>query len=93
MRGRVERVRAFIAAQPDFELAAQPEANILCFRTREGSDKDQLELRKKLLARGGFDITSTLYRGRRWLCLVFMPSDTGLSYVQALIEEIRKIRG
>lgn len=67
-----------IAATPGFRVAASPQANIVCFRweraggTATDDDADLLDLRRTLLAEGDFYLSSTLYRGQRWLRLVFM---------------------
>jgi L-2,4-diaminobutyrate decarboxylase len=70
------------------ETPVAPESNILCFRV-PGSDAHQLELRKRILAEGNFYITSTQFRNKRYLRLVFMNPDTTLDEVKQLIEQIR----
>jgi L-2,4-diaminobutyrate decarboxylase len=72
------------------EVPVAPESNILCFRL-PGSDAHQLELRKRILAAGDFYITSTLFRGRRYLRLVFMNPDTTLDQVRQLIERLLEL--
>lgn len=83
-------VAELIADQPGFELAIRPETNIVCFRI-DGDDHSQLEIRRRLLERGDFYISSTLYRGRRWLRLVFMNPRTGLEDIRRLLDEIEEI--
>jgi L-2,4-diaminobutyrate decarboxylase len=72
------------------ETPVAPESNILCFRV-PGSDARQLELRKRILAQGGFYITSTQFQGRRWLRLVFMNPDTTLDDVERLMAQIQRL--
>jgi len=94
VEGLVQRAREaadLIRQRAGFELAIQPETNILCFRI-SGDDHTQLEIRRQLLERGNFYISSTLYRGRRWLRLVFMNPATSLNDIQQLLDEIIDIR-
>lgn len=88
--GMAHQAADYIDAQDDFEVAITPETNILCFRT--GDDDDlQLEIRRRLLEKGNFLISTTLYRGHRWLRLVFMNPVVTLDDVKDLITEIRQI--
>ena len=77
-----------IAAQPDFECAAAPQSNILCFR-QKADDERQMALRARILAEGGFYLSTAVHGGRRWLRLVFMNPDTGLAEVRRLLERLR----
>ena len=74
------------------EVPVVPESNILCFRL-PGSDEHQLWLRKRLLARGDFYLTSTELRGKRYLRLVFMNPDTTLDDVERLMSQILRLQG
>jgi L-2,4-diaminobutyrate decarboxylase len=74
--------------QPDFECAAAPQSNILCFR-QKGDDERQMALRARILAEGGFYLSTAVHGGRRWLRLVFMNPDTGLAEVRRLLERLR----
>lgn len=94
VEGRVElaqRAASLMEDQADFEVAVAPEINILCFRYAEKNDAFQLDIRKQLLKRGIYYITTTDYRGRRWLRLVLMNPDTTLDHISGLIDEIREI--
>ena len=82
---------AMIAEQKDFELAVTPETNIVCFRAGD-DDAEQLEVRKRLVQAGNYYISTTGYRGCRWLRLVFMNPATGRDDISGLLEEIRAIR-
>jgi L-2,4-diaminobutyrate decarboxylase len=77
-----------IAAQPDFECAAEPQSNILCFRLK-ADDERQMALRARLLAEGSFYPSTAMHAGRRWLRLVFMNPDTGLAEVRRLLDRLR----
>ncbi len=81
---------AWIAAQPGLELAVEPPFNILCFRVA-GSDQRQLDLRKRLLDRGDFYITTTTFRGRRWLRLTLMNPATDLADIRGLVAEVMEL--
>jgi L-2,4-diaminobutyrate decarboxylase len=83
---------AHIAAQPGLELAIEPPFNILCFRV-DGPDQLQLDLRKRLLDLGDFYITSTNFRGRRWLRLALMNPATELGDIWLLVAEIQNLAG
>jgi len=94
VEGLVERAQEaadLIRQRAEFELAIQPETNILCFRIH-GDDHSQLEIRRQLLERGDFYISSTLYKGQRWLRLVFMNPATRLDDIRRLLDEIVTIR-
>lgn len=79
-----------IRSQPGFEVAVEPESNIVCFRV-QGSDELQLELRRRLLADGRNYITTTGFRGRRWLRITAMNPLTTLEDVARLLEELRAL--
>lgn len=78
---------AYLKALGTVEVPVAPESNILCFRL-PGSDAFQLEVRKRLLARGDFYLTSTLFQGKRYLRLVFMNPDTTLDDIKRLTEQV-----
>ncbi|BDG09531.1 pyridoxal phosphate-dependent decarboxylase family protein [Anaeromyxobacter paludicola] len=83
---------ALLARTPGFEVAVAPESNIVCFRVA-GSDERQLELRRRLLAQGRHYVSSTLFRGRRWLRLALMNPATRLEDVAAMADELRALLG
>jgi len=80
-----------IAEDAALELAVMPETNIVCFRL-PGDDELQLTLRKRLLERGDYYISSTMYKGKRWLRLVFMTPETTLEDVRNMLETIKALR-
>lgn len=80
----------YIKQQPDFECAVRPQSNIVCFR-KMGSDQKQLQIRDAMLAQGHFYLTSTSFRGKRYLRLTLMNPNTTLEDMQRLIDMIRNI--
>jgi L-2,4-diaminobutyrate decarboxylase len=82
-------IAGLIRRQPGYELAVEPESNIVCFRL-EGSDELQLELRRRLLERGRHYLSATGFRGRRWLRIVVMNPATTLEDIERLLGELRE---
>jgi L-2,4-diaminobutyrate decarboxylase len=80
---------AYLLKQPDIECPVSPQSNILCFRVR-GSDQDQLAHRDRLIASGEFHLSTTLFKGRRYLRIVFMSPQTTLQDVKALVAALRR---
>jgi L-2,4-diaminobutyrate decarboxylase len=79
----------FISSRPGLELAVAPEFNILCFRTH-GSDEEQLEIRRRILERGEYFISTTEFRGSRWLRLSLMNPETGMEDIVSLMNEVEE---
>lgn len=84
------RAHALIRSRDGFSCPVEPESNILCFRYG-GSDAMQMELRNRLIVEGDFHISTTEFRGSRYLRLVFMNPDTDESVVEALLERIEAL--
>jgi len=80
----------FIKEQEDFECPVYPQSNILCFRIN-GTDETQLKIRNKLVNEGSFYLTSTEFRGKRFLRMVFMSPNTKIQDLHKLIDKIREI--
>jgi L-2,4-diaminobutyrate decarboxylase len=81
----------FIRELPDFECAAEPQSNILCFRYRD-SDEFQLKVRDQLLAEGSFHLSTATCGPKRFLRAVFTTPHTKMCHVEHLIDRIRAIR-
>jgi L-2,4-diaminobutyrate decarboxylase len=81
---------AYLEAQPDFECAVKPQANILCFRV-QGSDEWQLSLRDQLICEGDFYISTSDFKGKRYLRLSFMNPETTVEDVKRLVTAIRRL--
>ena len=84
------RAYAYIESQPEFECAAAPQSNILCFRVR-GSDQLQLEVRNQLIAQGTFYLSTTEFAGRRYLRAVINHPHTSLQDIKKLVQHIRDL--
>jgi L-2,4-diaminobutyrate decarboxylase len=81
--------------QADFELAYEPECNIVCFRyvAPNGADCSPLNatIRVNLIEQGGFYIVQTQLKGETWLRVALMnPLTTGKD-LDALLRAIRAI--
>lgn len=78
----------------DFELAHEPESNILCFRHVKSDVKDlnayQKNLRQKILSDASFYIVQTELNGELFLrCTIINPLTT-IDHLKSLMEAIRK---
>jgi L-2,4-diaminobutyrate decarboxylase len=80
-----------VANQPDFEIAVQPEFNILCLRLTKGQQTCSLELRKRLLARGRYYTTYVEFLGQSWIRLTLMQAETNMDDIRGLLDEIRLV--
>jgi L-2,4-diaminobutyrate decarboxylase len=81
----------------DFETAAEPESNIICFRYLKAGESDvdglQRRIRRALLERGRFYIVQTELAGRMWLRCTLINPRTTVSDLDALMDEIRTVAG
>lgn len=92
----MERTTEFVdmlRATPDFELALEPEANIVCFRhlPKDGADLDahQVRIREALRAEGGFYVVQTrLPKGVFLRTTIIQPATTKQD-LAALLDAIR----
>ena len=77
----------------DFELALEPECNIVCFRhdCPEGEDRDahQERIRGIVNASGAFYVVQTKLRGATWLRCALMNSATERSDLLAMLAALR----
>jgi len=85
-------VASRLRREAGWEVAVEPESNIVCFRLA-GSDARVLEIRRQLLAAGRHYLSSTEFRGRRWLRLALMSPATTLDEIGALVAEVNAIAG
>lgn len=85
-----------VAAEPDFELAAAPQTNIVCFRHRpaglddEALDRHQARLRSAVVASGAFFLVQTTLRDRLYLRCTFISPHTTNTDIDALLESLRE---
>lgn len=88
---------ALLASQPDFELATEPQCNIVCFRYRPAAvagdaaalDALQAATRLAVIRRGRFYPVQTRLDGATWLRTTLMGPFTTLGDLRALLDEIR----
>jgi L-2,4-diaminobutyrate decarboxylase len=102
-RAYVERVFALgaafgarLAAAPDFELAAPPEANILVFRYRpdralEGAALDELQaaIRRRCVEHGRWYFLQTRLNGSLWLRTALMNPLAAAAELDGVLDAIR----
>jgi L-2,4-diaminobutyrate decarboxylase len=85
-----------IKARNNFELALEPECNIVNFRfVKEGKDLSELnkKIRQELLEDGEFYIVSTILNGQFYLRTSLMNPLSTLDDTNALLEKIEKLAG
>jgi L-2,4-diaminobutyrate decarboxylase len=80
-----------ISSNSVFELATQPDSNIVCFRIRNASNEQNSAIRKKILEDGKFYIVQTNLNGEVFLRISIMNPDTQLHDLELLLDEIVKV--
>jgi L-2,4-diaminobutyrate decarboxylase len=80
----------YLQSQPDFSCPVRPQSNILCFRVR-GVGDGHLALRDRLLARGEYFVSTTVFNGQRYLRLTLTNPASGLDEIKGLVQEIREL--
>lgn len=78
-----------LQANPDFDTALEPEANILCFRPKTARGQE-LQLRDELINEGEYHLSTTTFGGERWLRIVIMSPATTLQSIEGLIARLRR---
>lgn len=85
---------ALIEESPDFELAVQPEANIVCFRYlgdgSNGLDELQKRTRARILDSEDFYLVQADLQGKTFLRCTLINPLTGIEHLRALLELIRE---
>lgn len=87
-----ERLRA----RPPFELAIEPESNIVCFRLRPPSLADaevdalNAAIRRRVVGSGEFYFVQTVLRGRIWLRTALMNPFTSPADLDALLDAVER---
>ena len=86
-----------ISGSGDFQLAVEPQSNIVCFRylksdlSGEGLNRLQSEIRKQVLGRGLYYIVQTRLKGAAYLrCTIINPLTT-LEDLTGLLDHIRAL--
>ncbi|WP_435356494.1 pyridoxal phosphate-dependent decarboxylase family protein [Emticicia sp. SJ17W-69] len=86
---------AMVKSRPNFELAVEPESNIVCFRLNNHFSKDLNELnsaiRKQLLEDGKFYIVQTSLKENIYLRVSLMNPLTTETDLNALLDEVENI--
>ncbi|MCB9284897.1 MAG: pyridoxal-dependent decarboxylase [Lewinellaceae bacterium] len=79
-----------IRQRPDWELAVEPQCNIVCFRYlgKSGEDLNALNarLRKALVEDGRFYIVQTVLRGKTWLRVTLVHPGTREEDLERLLD-------
>ncbi len=87
------RFAEMLRAEPDFELATEPESNIVCFRyLPEGvthPDALQAAIRKRLISDGSFYIVQTQLRTGLHLRTTIINPYTEEGHLRGLLEAVR----
>ena len=92
--GLAKNMVAQLRGRPDFDLAVEPEANIVCFRyvgTEEDAqqlDRLNAQIRARLVADGSFYIVQTTIRGRVYLRVSLMNPLTTPEHLTRLLDEV-----
>lgn len=87
---------ALIKSQKDFELALEPQSNIVCFRylqeglANEDLDKLQTTIREKIIKSGEFYFVQTKLYGKTYLRVSLMNPLTTIDNLSGLLELIRQ---
>ncbi len=87
-----ERLRA----RSPFEVAVEPESNIVCFRLRPPglpeAEVDALNaaIRLRLIGSGAFYLVQTVLRGRTWLRTALMNPFTRPEHLEALLAAVER---
>ena len=82
-----------ITSSNDFELAVEPESNIICFRYigDENSDEGQKKIREQILESEQYYIVQTNYKGKVYLrCTIINPLTT-IEDLSGLLEFVRRL--
>ena len=86
-----------IKQSTDFEIAAEPESNILCFRyinnkfSADETDKLQKQILEQILESGEFYFVQTVHKGIVYLRCTIMNPLTNEIHFNKLIKKIREI--
>ncbi|OGI01412.1 MAG: pyridoxal-dependent decarboxylase [Candidatus Melainabacteria bacterium GWF2_37_15] len=78
-----------IKNSPDFELAVEPQSNIICFRYLH---KDSSDIKKEILTKGSFYLVQTKLKDETYLrCTIINPLTTEQTLLD-LMQEIRSLQ-
>jgi L-2,4-diaminobutyrate decarboxylase len=92
MHGLAQAFARLIEARPDWELALQPESNIVCFRYAPAGIADldgfQARLRDAVVQGGGFHLVKTTLRGTTYLRTTLINPLTTEDDLEALLAAV-----
>lgn len=83
-----------IRGRPGWELAYEPQCNIVCFRfLGRGGDPDEFNarIRRQLVEEGEFYIVQTRLRGKVWLRTSLQNPFTGETDLEGLLEKLEEL--
>jgi L-2,4-diaminobutyrate decarboxylase len=87
-----QKFAEILAKRPNFELAMEPECNIVCFRVIKSGVSDlnafNLELRRRVLEKGNFYLVQTTLRGVVYLRVSLMNPLTTEKELEMLLDEL-----
>lgn len=89
-----EKFANLVKVRPNFELAIEPESNIVCFRfVSPNSNLNELNsnIRKQLLQEGNFYIVQTTLQEKVYLRVSLMNPLTTEAELNALLDEVERI--
>lgn len=91
--GLATQFASLINNSGDFELACQPQSNIVCFRYRCGTQMAAVnkQVLQQLTAEGKFYIVSTSVKGEFYLRTTIMNPFTTIENLQLLLDKIRAL--
>jgi L-2,4-diaminobutyrate decarboxylase len=82
---------SMIKAKPNFELALEPDSNIVCFRLADNGKDLNPQIRQRLLEDGKFYIVQTTLRDKFYLRVSLMNPLTKEDDLKALLDEIEEV--
>ena len=85
---RAQSAARAIAQRPYWELFAQPQSNIVCFRLKGA---DNAALRHAMLEHGPHYIVKTVLNGETWLRCTFQNPLTEESDIEALLDRLEEL--
>lgn len=93
-------LHGLLAGSEDFQVAHEPDSNILCFRIlpphgvdEEALDALQLDVRRAYNVSGEGWLTATELAGRRHLRVTIMNPSTSEAHLRELVEGLRRVAG
>ncbi|WP_046243757.1 pyridoxal phosphate-dependent decarboxylase family protein [Hymenobacter terrenus] len=95
--GLARRFAAQVCGRPGFELAVEPESNIVCFRyvdagrTPAQTAELNARIRQQLVEAGRFYIVQTTLRGQLYLRVSLMNPFTTDAHLTALLDECQRL--